>query len=125
VLTLVALWPFIEARLTGDHEEHNLLDRVWEHPVRTATGSALLAFFGILTLAGGNDVLSFYFGAQVETLTIVFRWATIALPIVVWIVAWRVCRARLRAEEERVEPPPPTGVALVRRPDGGFEEIEA
>jgi ubiquinol-cytochrome c reductase cytochrome b subunit len=125
ILTVVALWPFIEARLTGDHAAHHLLDRVWEHPVRAATGAAILTFFAVLTLAGGNDVLAFYFGTQLEALTLVFRLLSVLLPIVAWLVTYRVCRGRLALASRRV---PPTerrgGVGIRRRPDGGFEEVE-
>jgi ubiquinol-cytochrome c reductase cytochrome b subunit len=131
VFTIVALWPFIEARLTGDTSEHHLLDDVWEHPVRLATGVAILAFFGILTLAGGNDVIAFYFGTEVETLTVLFRWLTVGLPIASWIVAYRLAVSR-RAERAAGEGGPGHditgrrrgGVALRRRPDGGFEEVD-
>jgi ubiquinol-cytochrome c reductase cytochrome b subunit len=119
--TIVALWPFIEARITGDREEHHLLDRWWEHPVRTATGVALLSFFGMLTLAGGNDVLAFYFGAEIETLTLAFRVLVIGLPIVAWIVVWRLCRTRLVGGG--AEGGPPAGRAVRRTPEGGFEEV--
>jgi ubiquinol-cytochrome c reductase cytochrome b subunit len=121
ILTIVALWPFIEPRLTGDREEHHILDRFWEHPVRTATGVAILAFFGVLTLAGGNDVLAFYFGTDLETLTLVFRVLAVFLPILAWIVTWRICRGRLAAGEA-AEHVPPGGLELRRGPQGGFEE---
>jgi quinol---cytochrome-c reductase cytochrome b subunit len=121
VFTLVALWPFIEARITGDHEEHHLLDRWWEHPVRTATGVAILAFFGTLTLAGGNDVLAFYFGADVETLTLLFRALAVALPVAAWLVTWRLCRARGSAGE--ASHGHPGGTAVRRTAEGGFEEL--
>ncbi|NJD29662.1 MAG: ubiquinol-cytochrome c reductase cytochrome b subunit [Chloroflexi bacterium] len=121
VFTAVALWPFIEAALTGDREPHHLLDRIWEHPGRTATGVAILAFFSVLTLAGGNDVLAFSFGFELEFLTNAFRWLALLLPPVAWIVTWRLCRARLREGERRG--PPAAGRAVRRRPDGGFEEV--
>jgi ubiquinol-cytochrome c reductase cytochrome b subunit len=120
VFTLVALWPFIEARITGDREEHHLLDRWWEHPVRTATGVAILAFFGTLTLAGGNDVLAFYFGADVETLTLLFRVLAVTLPVTAWLVTLRLCRTRAGAGEGSDRP---AGTALGRTRDGGFEEL--
>jgi ubiquinol-cytochrome c reductase cytochrome b subunit len=123
VLTLVALWPFIEARLTGDDREHHLLDRVGEHPIRTATGVAILTLFGILTIAGGNDVLAFYFSSQVETLTQVFRWLAVILPVVAWIVTYRVCVDRRRRGRGSVRPRP-GGTALRRSAAGGFEEVE-
>jgi len=126
LFTLVALWPFVEERLTHDRREHHLLDRVWEYPVRTATGLAILTLFGVLTLAGGNDVLAFYFSTDLDALTRVFRVLIVVLPIVVWIITWRVCH-RLRtlaASGIEPEPPPPSGVAVRRTAAGGFEEIE-
>jgi ubiquinol-cytochrome c reductase cytochrome b subunit len=124
VLTLVALWPFVEARLTGDHEEHHILDAIWEHPVRTATGAAILAFFGVLTLAGGNDVLAFYFGTDLEALTRVFRVLTLVLPVGVWLVTWAACRSRLGRAGPVDRARRPGGVGVRRTADGGFEEIE-
>jgi ubiquinol-cytochrome c reductase cytochrome b subunit len=118
--TIVALWPFLEARITGDHAEHHLLDRWWDRPFRTATGVAILAFFGTLTLAGGNDVLAFYFGTEVETLTLLFRVLVVALPATTWLVVWRLCRARQAAGGPAGGPP--AGHAVRRTDDGGFEE---
>jgi ubiquinol-cytochrome c reductase cytochrome b subunit len=126
LFTIVALWPFIEAMLTKDREEHHLLDAVWEEPVRFATGLAILTIFGVLTLAGGNDVLAFYFGTQVETLTLLFRALAVILPIVVWVVAWRFAKARSSREEQpglrRARRP--GGTSLRRTESGGFEEVD-
>jgi ubiquinol-cytochrome c reductase cytochrome b subunit len=118
LFTVVALWPFIEARLTNDHAEHHLLDRITDHPLRTATGAAILTIFGVLTLAGGNDVLAFWFGTDLETLTRVFRVLVLLLPVAVWLITWRACRAAQSAP-----PPtgPPAGIALRRGPAGGFD----
>lgn len=125
LFTLVALWPFVEARITRDDREHHLLDRVWEYPIRTATGIAILSLFGVLTLAGGNDVIAFYFASDVGTLTTVFRILALITPVVAWLVTWRICRglvARGRAAalgHERAG-----GVPLRRTPTGGFEDVE-
>jgi ubiquinol-cytochrome c reductase cytochrome b subunit len=125
VFTLIAIWPFIEARLTRDDREHHLLDGIGDQPVRTATGAAILTFFGVLTLAGGNDVIAYYLSIELETLTFVFRWLSLALPVVVWFLTYRVCVAR-RAEPERPRrrhgrP----GTAIGRSAEGGFEELES
>ena len=40
---LLYLWPFLEARFTGDHLEHHLLDSPRDRPVRTAIGVGVLA----------------------------------------------------------------------------------
>ncbi|HET9435817.1 MAG TPA: hypothetical protein VFO50_03100, partial [Candidatus Limnocylindrales bacterium] len=106
-----------------------LLDRVGDHPVRTATGVAILAFFGVLTLAGGNDVIAFYLSSEVEALTRVFQVLVIVLPVVAWIVAYRVSLARGRRASVASGPPRPGGrprggTALRRSEQGGFEEVE-
>jgi ubiquinol-cytochrome c reductase cytochrome b subunit len=124
LLTVVALWPWIEAAITGDHEEHHLLDRAWNHPIRTATGIAILTLFGVLTLAGGNDVLAFYFATEVEALTVAFRVLVVGLPVLAWLVTYRACLARQRAGDVPSEPRRPGGVALRRTSSGGFEEVE-
>jgi len=129
LFTIVALWPFIEAWMSKDRADHHLLDDPWDHPVRFATGLAILTIFGVLTLAGGNDVLAFYFGTDVHALTILFRWMSLILPVVVWVVAWRFARARssggpsagageLGDEVRRA------GIGVRRNPAGGFEEVE-
>ena len=46
--SLLFLWPFLEARVTGDHAEHHLLDRPRQRPVRTALGAATIAFYVVL-----------------------------------------------------------------------------
>jgi quinol---cytochrome-c reductase cytochrome b subunit len=125
LFTIVALWPFIESRITGDHGEHHLLDHIWEHPGRTAAGVTILTIFGVLTLAGGNDILAYYFSTQLEALTILFRMLVLVLPVVFGLATYRICEAR-RARE--VGPsrsrPPKGGVALRRTASGGFEELE-
>jgi ubiquinol-cytochrome c reductase cytochrome b subunit len=122
LFTLVAVWPFLERRVTGDRAEHHLLDWPWEAPFRAASGSAILAVFAVLTLAGGNDVLAAFLDLPVEWLTWVFRGLAVFLPIVTWIVVYVLCRSR------QAKPGPGDvragGVALVRSRAGGFEEAE-
>ncbi|MFL5778024.1 MAG: cytochrome bc complex cytochrome b subunit [Chloroflexota bacterium] len=127
LLTVVALWPFVEARFTHDRAEHHLLDPLWAHPGRTATGLAILAIFGVLTLAGGNDVLAFYFGTDLESLTRVFRLLVLIVPVVVWILAYRISvglRDSRRDLPLGTDRRPRGGIGLRRRPDGTFEELE-
>ena len=129
LFTIVALWPFIESWMSKDRADHHLLDDPWDHPVRFATGLAILAIFGVLTLAGGNDVLAFYFGTDVHTLTILFRWLSLILPVVVWLVAWRFARARSSGGPSHgggdlVDEVRRSGTGVRRNPAGGFEEVE-
>jgi len=122
LFTVVAGWPFIERRITGDRAPHHLLDWPWDAPFRAAVGSAILALFAVLTLAGGNDVLSGFLDLPVEGLTWIFRFLVVALPVVVGLVVYALCRSR------QGRPAPGAvdkgGVALVRNPAGGWEEAE-
>jgi ubiquinol-cytochrome c reductase cytochrome b subunit len=128
LFSIVALWPFIEARITGDRAEHHVLDRVTDQPIRLASGLAILTIFGVLTLAGGNDVVAFYLGTDVATLTWLLRGLLVGLPIIVWFAAYRVAVAARRRREsddaDRAVPRRPGGTELRRTDGGGFEEAE-
>jgi ubiquinol-cytochrome c reductase cytochrome b subunit len=118
----LALWPFIEARVSGDRREHHLLDYPWQAPVRLAIGSAALALFVILTLAGANDVLAVLLNVQVEDLTLAFRVLLVVGPVLVGLIAYRLA-IEMRARAGR--PLGPEGGVVIRRtPDGGFDEVE-
>jgi quinol---cytochrome-c reductase cytochrome b subunit len=127
LMTLLALWPFLEARLTGDHAEHHLLDAPWQTPIRTATGAAGVALFLVLTIAGGNDVLSVIFDVPVEAITIAFRVLLLVVPVLTWLLVYRLARdygdSRRRHEEDGLPEEPPS-VILVRNAAGGFSEAE-
>jgi ubiquinol-cytochrome c reductase cytochrome b subunit len=134
LFTVVALWPYLERKVTGDIREHHLLDWPWEAPFRAAAGAAILTFFAILTLAGGNDVIAVFLDLSVESLTWIFRVLAIVGPVAVGLVTWLLCRNRLgRPAPDELEPadaanaderPLHGGVALRRTASGGFEEAE-
>jgi ubiquinol-cytochrome c reductase cytochrome b subunit len=98
IFTGFALWPFIEARLSGDHREHHILQWPWQAPVRLAIGSAALTLFVILTIAGGNDVLAVFLHVGVEELTGVLRILAFVAPIVVGLTAYRLAVERRRQD---------------------------
>ncbi len=133
IMTVVALWPFLEARLTHqDRREHNLLQMPWEAPIRAATGAAVVAYFVVLTLAGGNDVLSVLVKVPLETLTWIFRFAVIAVPVLTWLAVYALLREIGRRRRLGPDPVPEqaivtsgrSGHALRRTASGGFEEVE-
>ncbi len=119
--TVMAAWPFIEQRLTGDRAEHHLLDRARDVPLRTAAGVAGATFFAILTLAGGNDVLAITFNLPIEAVTWFFRIALLVLPLLAAALAYRIC-VELQSRDPHPFGPQP-GVRLRRTSEGGFEEI--
>jgi ubiquinol-cytochrome c reductase cytochrome b subunit len=116
------VWPFIEARVGGDHREHHLLDLPWEAPARLAVGSAALTVFVVLTLAGANDVLAVLLNVGVEELTGAFRVLVFVAPLVVGLLAYRL-GVELRARSDRPKDPE-GGVLIQRTSEGGFEEVE-
>ncbi len=89
---LLYLWPYLEARVTGDRGEHHLLDRPRDRPVRTALGVATITFYGVLFLAGGSDLLATTFEVSLNRLTWAFRVLVLAGPPAAGYVAWRVCQ---------------------------------
>ena len=141
LFTIVALWPWIDRKLTGDRGVHHLLDWPWEQPVRAAAGAAILTLFAVLTLAGGNDVLAVFLDRAVETLTRDLPVLVIVLPDPRRARHVRpVPRAAAPAAPDELAPDDatagdsaaaaaaarrPRGVALRRSADGGFEEVEA
>ena len=118
---LLYLWPFLERRFTKDYAATNLLDQPRDVPFRTAVGAAALAFYGILFVAGGNDVLASLFQIAPETITNIFRVLIIALPVAVFLVTRGVCRSLRDSGAHPTEGP--VGFRLRRTPDGGYEDV--
>lgn len=116
--TLLYLWPFIEARVTGDHRDHELLDNPRDRPVRTAVGVGGLAFFVVLFLAGSQDIIAQKFSVSVPAVTNTFRVLVIVAPIVSGLITSRVChqmkgahelelrKATIRESAAEIEPSP-------------------
>jgi ubiquinol-cytochrome c reductase cytochrome b subunit len=118
----LALWPFIEARISRDNRDHHLLQYPWQAPLRLAIGSAALTLFVILTLAGANDLLAVLLNVEVEQLTTALRLLAVVGPIAVGLIAYRVA-LEIRGRSGR-QLGPDGGLLLRRTPDGGFEEAE-
>ena len=94
-LTFAALyaWPFIEERLTRDHEPHHLLDRARDHPVRTAVGATTLAFYAVMFVAASNDLIAKWLTISVLATTWAFRVLLFVVPPVVGYATYRVMKA--------------------------------
>ncbi|HEX9044830.1 MAG TPA: ubiquinol-cytochrome c reductase cytochrome b subunit, partial [Candidatus Limnocylindrales bacterium] len=122
LVTGLVLWPFIERRITGDDREHNLLDWPWDTPMRTATGAAAISLFVVVTLAGANDVIGIFLDIPIETLTGVLRVLVVAVPVVAWLLTYRL--ASHRRDRGAPSGGRPRGIRLRRTASGGFEEVE-
>ncbi|MDC0769046.1 cytochrome bc1 complex cytochrome b subunit [Streptomyces sp. HD] len=113
-------YPFVERRVTGTRAERHLCDRPRDHPVRTGLGVAALSCYGVLLMAGGNDIIADTFAISVNALTWVFRIAFLVLPPLAFMVTRRVCGALQEADQKRLTRGEETG--QVRQTlAGGFE----
>ena len=60
----MAVYPFVEAWVTGDKSEHHILDRPRNAPTRTAFGVAAMTCYGMLWIGGGNDLVATSSGSR-------------------------------------------------------------
>jgi ubiquinol-cytochrome c reductase cytochrome b subunit len=89
---LLYAWPFLEARVTGEHAEHHLLDRPRQRPVRTALGVATIAFYTVSFLGGAADVLASTFGLSVNAILWTFRFLILLAPPIAGWFTYRLCK---------------------------------
>jgi ubiquinol-cytochrome c reductase cytochrome b subunit len=90
--TVLMLWPFIEARLTGDREDHQLLDRPRDRPKRTALGAAVFSFYFVLFGASATDVLANYLSVSLNSVLTSFQILVFVVPAITYPVALKICR---------------------------------
>lgn len=93
-LTFLGLYsyPYLERILTGDRQEHHLLDRPRDRPVRTGFGVGVLTFYAMLTIAGSQDIIAFQLNVAITGLVWVLRITTVVLPFLTGAIAYRWAR---------------------------------
>jgi ubiquinol-cytochrome c reductase cytochrome b subunit len=99
VFTAMALWPWLERRVTGDHRDHNVLDRPRDAPFRTAFGAGFLSWVFFVFFAGSSDRLFVFLGLPYVTQIWFWRVAVWVLPFLVGMAAYRTCLWLKRVEE--------------------------
>ncbi|MBO0610834.1 cytochrome bc1 complex cytochrome b subunit [Myceligenerans salitolerans] len=122
LFTFLIVYPFVEARVTGDKREHHVLDRPRNVPVRTALGVAFLADFILLAAAGSNDLIATHFGMSINQITWVFRILFFVLPVVAFVVTKRICLGLQRKDRELVLHGNESG-RVVRYANGEYVEV--
>ena len=120
--SLLAAYPFLEARLTGDQGVHLRPDRPRDAAARTAIGVAGMTFYGVLWAAAANDQIALHFHFDLYTVTWVFRVAVLVGPVLAFVFARSICQGLAAREQEEAEHGRETG-RIVMNPDGGFSEI--
>jgi ubiquinol-cytochrome c reductase cytochrome b subunit len=122
MFTLLALYPNIERKLTGDTAAHHLLQRPRDVPVRTSLGMMALTFYGVLMLSGGNDVFADKFDVSLNAMTWFGRLGVVVLPPIVYVLTYRICLGLQMHDREVLEHGIETGV-IRRLPHGEFIEV--
>ncbi|MEU8801564.1 ubiquinol-cytochrome c reductase cytochrome b subunit [Spirillospora sp. NPDC048819] len=123
LFTGLALYPFLERWVTGDHQIHHLLDRPRDVPARTGIGVGGVIFYGTLWLAGGNDILAERFHIPLFWTTWFFRGLIILGPVLGYVIAYRICLGLQRRDLGLVRHGLETGI-IRQSPDGRFSEVE-
>ncbi len=91
MFAVVFAWPWIDARwITGDSDEHHLLQRPRDVPLRTGIGVAGLVLLVVIFVAGSNDVIAAEIGTGLQTLTNLLRVLTLVAPPLAGWLAYRV-----------------------------------
>ncbi len=119
IFTGAALWPWIEAWVTGDKRHHHVNTRPRNAPVRTAVGMAAVTFYGVQWLAGANDILADKFHISLFATTWFFRVAFFAGPIIAFIVTKRICLGLQRKDADIIGHGMESGVIMMS-PEGKF-----
>jgi len=122
LFTLAGAYPFLEAKLTKDRDRHNLLQRPRDVPVRTGLGAMAIAFYGVLLLSGGNDLIAKAFDISLNAMTWGGRIALLVAPPLAYAVAYRICLGLQRHDREVLEHGIETGIIKLL-PNGEFIEI--
>jgi ubiquinol-cytochrome c reductase cytochrome b subunit len=118
---LLMMYPFIEAKLSGDKGYHNLLDRPRDKPVRTGLGVMSITFYLILLLAGGNDIIASIFHLSINEITYTLRAALFLLPPLAYLATKRICLSLQHADDDLLHHGIETGT-IRRLPSGEFVE---
>lgn len=122
LLGLLATYPWIEKAATRDTSEHHLLDRPRNAPTRTALGAGLLAFYIVLMIAGGNDVIAYNFGFSINAMIRTLQVLLFVLPPIVFIVTKRIALSLQRRDRDLLLHGRETG-RMLQLPSGEYLEI--
>ncbi len=118
---VLGAYPFIERWVTGDKREHHLLDRPRNQPTRTGFGVAGMTAYGLLWLAGGNDVVATHLHLSLNAITWFMRIGIFVGPVIAFLVTKRICIGLQRRDRDMLLHGYETGIIL-RSPEGEYTE---
>ncbi|MEX1077539.1 MAG: ubiquinol-cytochrome c reductase cytochrome b subunit [Homoserinimonas sp.] len=121
-IVLVAIYPFIEAWITGDKREHHVAERPRNNPTRTAIGVAGVTFYAVLWAAASSDLIATHFMLTIEGVTHALQALLIFGPVVAYFIAKRVCIGLQKKDREIALHGYESG-RIVRLPGGEYIEV--
>ncbi|NHN55956.1 ubiquinol-cytochrome c reductase cytochrome b subunit [Calidifontibacter sp. DB0510] len=119
--TAMGIYPFLEKWVTGDNEEHHLLDRPRNAPTRTGIGMAFFVFYFVLFFAAGNDLMAIKLHLSINDITWAFRILTFLGPVMAFWITKRLCLSLQRRDRDLVLHGRETG-RIIRTAEGRFFE---
>ena len=122
ILTALAIYPWIEQKITDGRGDQQILERPRDVPTRTGLGVGFVVFYLMLWIAGGNDVLAAAADLSVNWVTRFMQVGVIVMPAVAYSVTRRICIGLQRRDRDRLLHGVETGITVVR-PGGEFSEV--
>ncbi|MEJ1091604.1 cytochrome bc complex cytochrome b subunit [Microbacterium istanbulense] len=121
-IVLVAIYPFIEAWVTGDKREHHIAQRPRNAATRTAIGVAGVIFYAVLWAAASSDLIATHFMLTMEGVIHTLQALLFLGPILGYFITKRICIALQKKDREIVLHGYESG-RIVRLPGGEFIEV--
>ena len=121
-IVLVAIYPFIEAWITGDKREHHIAQRPRSSATRTAIGVAGVLFYATLWAAASSDLIATHFSLTMEGVIHSLQALLFIGPVLGYFVTKRICIALQKKDREIVLHGYESG-RIVRLPGGEFIEV--
>jgi len=121
-IVLVAIYPFIEAWITGDKREHHIAQRPRHAPTRTAIGVAGVIFYAVLWAAASSDIIATHFHLTMEGVIHALQALLIFGPIFGYFLTKRIALALQKKDREIALHGYESG-RIVRLPGGEYIEV--
>ena len=121
-IVTVAIYPFLEAWVTGDKREHHIAERPRNAATRTAIGVAGMIFYAVLWAAASSDLIATHFMLTMEGVIHTLQALLLVGPVSGYFITKRICIALQKKDREIVLHGFESG-RIVRLPGGEFVEV--
>ncbi len=121
-IVVVAIYPFLEAWITGDKREHHIAQRPRNAATRTAIGAAGVIFYAVLWAAASSDLIATHFMLTMEGVIHTLQALLFVGPVLGYFVTKRIALALQKKDREIVLHGFESG-RIVRLPGGEFIEV--